>query len=172
LSVQILLLLALLSFLAGLWLPSIRRADFTQLGRILLFSAILLRFAVPAMAYVNHHVYVAFLEDRHNQSVKVLGQTISELESQRLSGFPESAEEERWWKSMSDLPGMSDVKAKIEAIKKTALEMIDKIIDLIVVFVLSTIALALLFLWGLIKLGRLIFVQGFSVVAGERPAEK
>ena len=171
LSVQI-LLLALLSFLAGLWLPSIRRADFTQLGRILLFSAILLRFAVPAMAYVNHHVYVAFLEDRHNQSVKVLGQTISELESQRLSGFPESAEEERWWKSMSDLPGIADVKAKIEAIKKTALEMIDKIIDLIVVFVLSTIALPLLFLWGVIKLGRLIFVQGFSVVAGERPAEK
>lgn len=82
------------------------------------------------------------------------------------------AEEERWWKSMSDLPGMSDVKAKIEAIKKTALEMIDKIIDLIVVFVLSTIALPLLFLWGFIKLGRLIFVQGFSVVAGERPAEK
>jgi hypothetical protein len=67
---------------------------------------------------------------------------------------------------------MSDVKEKLEAIKKAALEMIDRIVDLIVVFVLSTIVLPLLFLWGVVKLGRVIFSQGFSVATRDRPAEK
>lgn len=41
-------------------------------------------------------------------------------------------------------------------IQQAALQLIDKVVDLIVVFVLSTIVLPLLFLWGLLRLGRLL----------------
>jgi len=177
-SVQIVLVLALLSLLFGLWLPSTIRYDFPHLGRILLFTALLLRFAVPAMSYLNQHVYVTFLEHRHDQSVEVLGETLTKLESQKFNGSVDApdenqestdpAEDGSWWGRQKNKAGdifeqgknILDVKAKIEAIKKAALELVDRLVDLIVVFVLSTIALPLLFLWGILKLGRLVVGKG------------
>ena len=179
-SVQIVLVLALLALLIGVWMPSTIRYDFSQLGRVLLLCAILLRFAVPAMSYLNQQVYVAFLENRHDQSVEVLGETVKKLEAEEFNesvatplenqGGNQPTKENGWLDRQKNVIGgffdqgkkILDVKVKIEAIKKAALELVDRLVDLIVVFVLSTIALPLLFLWGILKLGRLVIGQGFS----------
>jgi len=177
-SIQIFLLLGLLSLLVGLWLPTKFRPDLMQIGWVLLFSTLLIRLAVPCMAYLNHQVYTTFLETRHDQSVEALGQTVSELESHELNGLAQelnttqvdSADKEKsgWLsrtmdnfdKVVTQGKSLLDIKAKLEAVKTIAREMIDKIVDLIVVFVLSAIVLPLLFLWGFFKLGKFVVGQG------------
>lgn len=188
-SVQILLTFALIFYLLGLWLNNPSHFNFTQVAKILLFAAIVVRFAVPAMAYLNHQVYVAFLEDRHGQSVKKLQQTTKVLESYALEEIEEGdipktqdsePEEEKGWfgqtkQTLSNTFNQSkrifDVKTKFAEVKKHTQDMIDTIIDLIVVFTLNTIVLPLIFLWGIVKLGRLIAIRGFdlsSVRRGEK----
>jgi hypothetical protein len=204
-SVQIVLVLALLSLLFGLWLPSTVRYDFSQLGKVLLFSAVLLRFAVPAMSYMNQQVYVAFLEDRHNQSIGQLEKTDANLGSRSFEeprtnqddmgtyvpeeGGKESTEPTSWWENQTNwwvlqinkvlqeinelkqtletqvidrAQKIADIEAMIETINKATGELVDRLVDLIVVFVLSTIALPLLFLWGILKLGRLVVGHGIN----------
>ena len=184
-SIRIMLLLALSSFLLGLWLPINHRSKFKQFGQIILISAIILRFAVPAMAYMNQQVYIAFLEDSQKKSMEALGVSASKFESMQLNRPENTPEVEQnsldsetqtsWWnKNKSAVNNaldlgkrLIDIRSKLEAIKESAAEIIDKIINLIVVFVLSTIVMPLLFLWGIFKLGRLIVNRSFGVAAEE-----
>jgi len=173
-SMQVILPLALGSLLAGIWLPPTYRRAWLRLGWVLLFAAILLRFAVPAMAFLNEQVYATFLQARHDQSVEALGRTVTELETQQLDPPPESEQldgekaappqETSVWgrtkglisQTVSQGTKMADIKGRIAAIKDASLDLIDSIIDLIVVFVLNTILLPLLFLWGILRIGRLL----------------
>jgi len=184
-SIRIMLLLALLSFLIGLWLPLKDRNKFKQFGQTILISSIILRFAVPAMAYMNQQVYVAFLEDSREKSMNALVMSASEMEGLDLNKSitvpeteqdnPDSATKSGWWNRTKDKinqtvhQGMRlvDIKSELESIKKLTVEIIDKIINLIVVFVLSSIVLPLLFLWGIFKFGRLIIDRSFGVAAEE-----
>jgi hypothetical protein len=176
-SVQIILVLALLALLAGLWRPTTGKFDFSRLGRILLLCAILLRFAVPVMAALNHQVYVVFLAERETRSIEALGQTRTTLEAQQIDRFAEDPQAVRqdaepdtegWWnrtksrvvETVDQGKKILDLQARLEVIKAAAVQLIDRVVDLIVVFVLSTMALPLLFLWGLFKLGKLLLETG------------
>ena len=179
-SIQILLSVALCFLLAGLWLPRRPGFNVSQVGLTLLFLSILLRFAVPAMAFLNHQVYVAFLEDRHNRSVDMLSASTSALETYALDQttagqqpdagerLPES--EQGWLSQMmaqfdhtvEQGKRMFDVNAKFKAVKSLAHEMVETIVDLIVVFILNTIVLPIIFLYGIIKLGQLITSRGLN----------
>lgn len=182
-SVQIVFLLALLCLIAGWWLPLRAQGCFRALGRMLLFFAILLRFAVPTMAYLNQQVYTGFLAERHDLSVAALGRTVEILEEQQLDGLidlqqdptgQESGEEPNWWERTKTRVGqtvdqgkrMLDIKTRLNTIKYAALNVIDRIVDLIVVFVLSTVVLPLLFLWGFARLGRAIIDHGMHFPSG------
>ncbi len=172
-SIQIVLSLAVVFLLVGVWRPCLGSCNFVHIGKVLLFAAILLRFAVPLMAYLNNQVYVAFLEQRYDQSVESLGETVAVLEKYQLEGMVKepgddtSVEEagRGWWdnalstvkKTVDQGAKMLDIGERLESIKLATLDLIDRIVDLIVVFVLNTIVLPLLFLWGLLKLGRLLF---------------
>lgn len=190
LSVQIILCLSLLSFLGGLWLSSIFPYNFMRMGKILLFIALLLRFSVPAMAYVNNQVYVAFLEQKQNQAVEAMGRTVDVLEAEQINGIvpnprstsqkDETETNQGWWKKTEQAVNsftdqsrkMLDINAKLESLKKATSELINHIIDLIVIFVISTIFLPFLFLWGILKFGQLLVNRGFGVVAEEWFTEK
>jgi len=171
-SIQIVLLLAVVSLLIGVWRPCLGSFDFVRIGKVLLFAAILLRFAVPLMAYLNNQVYVTFLEQRYDQSLESLGETVTVLEEYQLEGMvtvpgdDASAEADQGWldnalsavsRTVEQGAKMLDLKERLESIKLATLNLIDRIVDLIVVFVLNTILLPLLFLWGFLKLGRLLF---------------
>jgi hypothetical protein len=60
-----------------------------------------------------------------------------------------------------------DIKAKLEFIKKASSGLIDHIIALIVIFVVNTIFLPILFLWGFLRLGRLFISRGFGMASEE-----
>ena len=85
---------------------------------------------------------------------------------------------EGWWDSLKSKVGNTvdhgkramDIASKLDEVKLAAMQIIDRIIDLIVVFVLSTIVLPLLFLWGFFKLGGLMISRGtqfFSANEGQ-----
>ena len=182
LSIQVLLLLALSALLAGLWQTNRSPIDLSQIGRILLLSAIVLRCAVPAMAFLNHQVYVTFLAERHDQSVARLDRSTRMLESYALDDTAEQVGAQQEGDSAGDRQGwfghaqetlsqaieqgkvFFDVKTKFAAVKRLTQEMVDTVIDLIVVFTLNTIVLPLIFLWGIFKLGRLICGKGLHLV--------
>lgn len=182
LSIQVLLLLALVALLAGLWQSEKSPVDLSQIGRILLLSAIVLRFAVPAMAFLNHQVYETFLAERHDQSVDKLSQSTRMLESYALDDTADrvgarqpdaNAGDQTGWfgnakatfsQAIEQGKVFFDVKTKFTAVKSLAQEMVDTVIDLIVVFTLNTIVLPLLFLWGIVRLGRLICGRGLHLL--------
>jgi hypothetical protein len=134
------------------------------------------------MTYLNQQVYTAFLQERQSASIQALGQTAARMEAYQLNGVVDapgaiqdpagSAEEQDWWNRTKSMLNQTfdqgkrllDVKEKLEALQTAALGMIDRIVDLIVVFVLSTIALPLLFLWGIFKLGKLVVDRGLSLL--------
>ena len=181
-SIQILLSLALCFSLVGLWLPQKPGFNVIQVGLTLFCLSILLRFAVPAMAFLNHQVYVAFLEDRHNRSVEMLSASTSALESYALdettagtetnAGQTQAQRDKGWLGQLMDQfdqtveqgKRMFDVNAKFKAVKSLAQEMIETIVDLIVVFILNTIVLPILFLYGIIKLGQLLTSRGLNLL--------
>lgn len=188
-SIRILLSLALVFSLAGLWLAQPSGSRLAQIGKVLLFSAIVLRFAVPGMAYMNHQVYVSFLETRHDQSVEKLNRSTSALETYALdegdgavgqedgdqeAGGRVPAESKGWLGQTRDKLNQAveqgkrifDVNSKFRAVQRLAQETIGTIVDLIVVFILNTIVLPLGFLWGIVRLGRLIAVRGFDFGKG------
>ena len=182
LSIQVLLLLALSALLAGVWQTKRTPIDLSQIGRILLLSAIVLRFAVPAMAFLNHQVYVTFLAERHDQSVARLDQSTRMLESYALDDTTEKVGAQQEGDNAGDRQGwfghaqetlsqaieqgkvFFDVKTKFAAVKNLTQEMVDTVIDLIVVFTLNTIVLPLIFLWGIFRLGRLICGKGLHLL--------
>lgn len=166
-SIRVVLVGALLCLIVGIWLPEGPGRRTTRIGTILLLSAVVLRCGVPAMAYLNEQVYVAFLQDQHNESMEALAQTVTELESQQFERVEEgkTTEEQGVWdrarsmvnNTMDQGGRMLDVNSRIEGVKRASLDLIDRVVDLIVVFFLSAIALPLLFLWGIIRLSRLFF---------------
>ncbi|WP_303721026.1 hypothetical protein [Malonomonas rubra] len=177
LSIQIILMLALLSFLVGLWLSKPSPINFIRIGRVLIVVAILLRLAVPTMAFLNNQVYVTFLGKTQDDSVKALQKTVGRLKEQDLSESTtqtaqaeEDNKEGGWIESVQKFAHsvkdqakkIADVKAKVEIIENAASGLIKHIVDLIVVFVLNTIILPLLFLWGMLKFGRLLVSRGFA----------
>ena len=181
-SVQILLPLALLSLLAGLWISKIISFNFTKIGKILLFSFILLRFSVPAMAYLNNLAYVGFLENKEKESIEVIGQTTEKLEDQQtdtpaaeMTKSKENEEDQGWLTKTKKSLGAAvdlgkealDIKGKIEFVKNVSTELIDHIVNLIVIFVVNTIFLPILFLWGLFRIGRLFISRGFGMAFEE-----
>ncbi|WP_163339753.1 hypothetical protein [Desulfopila sp. IMCC35008] len=166
-STRIVLTGALFCLLLGVWLPETQGLRLGRIGSVLLLSAVVLRFGVPAMAYLNEQVYIVFLQDQHNESMEALAQTVAEMESQQYDSMAEGANPEELgvWDRARNLVNstmdqgvrMLDVNSRIEAVKRASLDLIDRVVDLIVVFFLSAIALPLLFLWGIIRLSRLFF---------------
>jgi hypothetical protein len=181
-SIQILGLLAIIFLVIGLWAREKFRSNFIQIGRILLFLAILVRFAVPSMAYLNQYVYMAFLQERHDQSIKALEQAVSELGENQVNSLQFNTEENKqnldleenksiWGNAKEKLKSIvnqagqiMDINTKLKSIKAKTLKIVDKIIDLIVVFILSTIIIPIIFLWGIFRLGRIVISQGFVML--------
>ena len=188
-SIQILLSLALCFLLPGLWLPRRPGLNFSQVGLTLLLLSILLRFAVPVMAFLNHQVYVAFLEDRHDRSVEMLSASTSALESYALDEATDHKGGDATEKLLQGEPGwfdqtrekfnsaveqgkrIFDVNAKFKSVKILAQEVIETIVDLIVVFILNTVVLPILFLYGIIRLGQLVTNRGLNLFSANNAGD-
>lgn len=175
-SISIVLSLGLLLLLADLWVGKYLPINLRRVGGTLVLFAILIRFAVPAMASLNQQVYESVLEKKYLESTAQVEESIDELkkvgpadptaQQQDQSGQTE----ESWWSSAKNAVSQTidqgktllDVRSNLEAIKVIAFGMFNHIVNLIVVFVLNTLLLPLLFLWVVLKLGKLLAGQEFS----------
>lgn len=143
----------------------------SYLANTILISMVLVRFAVPVMAFLNQQVYTSVLEETHNEAIGKVSQEIDKLKKEmpklKESQTPSSQEtppnlwdktKEALNRTLDHSKEMMTVQNKLEKLTEIATGLIDRIIDLIVVFVLNTIVCPLLFLWAIAKLGRKISV--------------
>ncbi|MCW8858133.1 MAG: hypothetical protein OQK97_00305 [Deltaproteobacteria bacterium] len=154
LGIELLGSLALLLWLAGLWLGRWFRADLTSLGKRLLFLAIVIRFAVPLTAALNQMSYDYFLADRYAVASSSIAETNAEL--QQVETIPDTSDDESWWQQLSSKLKQAeqaiDFKRVQSWLKQRSTQMISSFLDLLVVFLLNTVILPIAFLWGIFRL--------------------
>lgn len=118
------------------------------------------RFAVPAVALLNHGAYQAFLADRFEASYAALEQT--KIEVERVRDEPSLALEEdadildrvgRWIDRTSE---RLDVERRLAVYEEKIGRATEQVVDLIVVFVLTTIVFPLIFLYLGLRLMRIV----------------
>lgn len=150
------------------------------LTRLLVILA-LVRFAIPLTTLASEQVYLAFLQQGYDAAQTGLEGANSSLQKAKGQLSEESqpgdtvpgAKAESWWKAWIDrgampaLPKIPDFKKVADDIKAAADSAVRHVIDLIVIFLLQTIILPLLFLWGLIIVGRSL-VSSLGERAGGR----
>lgn len=168
-SLSILLPLALgLAFLGYLPLGNWTKGSH-NIAKAIIVGVIIIRFAIPIMAFLNQQVYVSVLEQTHNEAIGKFSKEISSLKdeipdvgrSQPPTDKPSSLNlwdktKEALNRTLDQSKEMITIQHKINKLKRTATELFDRLIDLIVVFVLNTIVMPLLFLWAIAKLGKKI----------------
>jgi hypothetical protein len=154
LGIQLLGTLTLLFWIAGIWLGSWLRHDLVGLARRLLVVAIVVRFAVPLAAGLNELVYQHFLAERYAAASQTVTTHNAELEQVESPSGEQPAES--WWRqflsgSGRDVPGI-DFAAVKAWLKKYSSQLIDSFLDLVLVFLLNTVILPIVFLWGVFRL--------------------
>ncbi len=123
---------------------------------------IIMRFAVPTVAIVNEGFYQAFLAPQYESSRQELERTSESIANinraaqiettpQNLDSFLDNLK--RLYESASH---QVNIDARIEKYKAAAAHVSEYTLNLIVVFILQTIAFPLLFFWLIIKLIRKI----------------
>ena len=145
--VSLLLSLALVIALAWRQLRGV--AAPTAIRRIVLLL-LLVRFAVPVSALGSDAAFRWFLAERYERSQAAL--TLSSAEVVELAtpetSAPCSVAEcvRRWWSETSDA---FDVDKRLAALKDAATRVTEHVVELIVVFLLQTLIVPTLLLWGL-----------------------
>lgn len=154
LGIELLGSLALLLWLAGLWLGRWLRVDLTSLGKRLLFLAIVVRFAVPLTAALNQTAYQYFLADRYTVASSSIAENNAEL--QQVEAVPDTSEDESWWQQFTTRLKQAEQAIDFERVqdwlKQRSTQMIDSFLDLLVVFLLNAVILPIAFLWGIFRL--------------------
>ena len=148
------------------------------LSRVLLVL-LLARFAAPVCAWGSEQIYKGFLHQDYVAAQSGLDGARKKLQAaeRQLSEEATSAEvlqgeqAKSMWQSLRDkvtipsMPKMPDVRKIGEDIKQAANSSVRHMIDLMVVFLLQTVVLPLLLLWGLAVAGRGVILS-FSARPG------
>ena len=153
--------LAVLGLLWMLWNPAALAQGPRRLVVRLALILLLLRFLVPAVVILNEAVYDAFLSPQYETAYASLEQTEREVqalqaaESEALAGGAGAAGSmldaiARWYDRTTQ---RFNVSARLAAYEVRLSSASERIVDLIVVFILQTLVFPLLFLWLAIKAG-------------------
>jgi len=165
LSIEVVLAAALGLVLAGLWWPSRWTLDPARLGRRLLVLALLVRFCVPFAAFLNQQTYRIFLAERYAVATGEIEAGNRELTSvqKKLLVTPREGQEgrpgtlEQAQRLYAQIAESLNVREGIDALKDKVNAMLSNFLALTVVFLLNTVLFPLLFLWGGVRLVRLVF---------------
>ncbi|MBA3599376.1 MAG: hypothetical protein H0W40_18685 [Methylibium sp.] len=153
----------LLSAVALAWTWATWRERSLPLWLTRLFVGLLLvRFAVPLVALGNEAAFRLFLSEDYRAGQATIELSSREIASAGAPGTPVTPEPapapgglgeklQNWWDSAAS---KVDVSKRLDELKEAAGGAIDDIVRLIVVFLLQTVVLPLLLLWGLLRLGR------------------
>lgn len=138
-----------------LWLPRVAprgRIWLLRLGLLLL----VLRFAVPLLAMTGELFYGAFLHERYAASSARIEQVtvnIREINEGTEQEAPAAVEEgvsllERARRAYRSAVSAVDVGSYLHKYEQAAADVSEQVVNLIVVFLVQTVLLPLLFLWG------------------------
>lgn len=163
LSIQLLVSLALVVWLADLWLHRLLPVARVGLARRLLLVALVVRFAVPAVAGINHLVYENFLAARYETATAAVEHQTEELRQADPTAALDPARESArlaWWQrlrqALDRAESALDIRRLLDWLQDRAARLIDGFLTLIVVFLLNTVLLPIAFLWGLLRLCRML----------------
>lgn len=140
-AVAILLSVAAVGWLVLTFLEEGRYARWLQPVLVVLLLA---RFAVPLTAVANEALYDRYMKGKHDQALTLVERTPQEVAS-ATPAVPsrETMRErfERWWN------GLPDLKAGYQLLLDSASGWADKIVDLMVVFLVQTLIVPVGMLW-------------------------
>jgi hypothetical protein len=153
----ILPLATILGLTAFLW-PK-RFGHFSGRAARLLILAMALRYLLPVTALLTNQVDHLFLEERTEQASLALNTAAGEAELPEASQTAQDGDSlgdkiKRFFRNIGET---AQLERRISQLKSSVTGLIDRILDLIVIFALKTLIVPLLILWGLGKaLSRLI----------------
>jgi len=152
-----------------LWLYTKDNEIAVQRRRLLnkvLIITIFIRFSIPLIAVANELIYVSYLQPKYEVAQNKLEQTSEEIQlindsskaknqaeiSQNSDeGFMDKAQ--RW---LNNTQRSLNVENQVEALKQAVSDVSQQVINMIVVFIVQTILFPLLFLWLMIRGGRMV----------------
>ncbi len=155
----VLLSLSMLLILVGIWTPRGIPINFLSFGYKMILISIIIRFCIPSVALVSEILYDLFLSERYTRSITSLEKVDKEIKD---VGLLETEDEDPGYlerlKDIYRSAGEKDgIKEKILFLKDKISDYAEYTVDLIIVFLIQTVMIPLLVLWGLIRLARYIF---------------
>ncbi len=155
--------LAMLVLLAGIWMKEDSRYNLKSVGLRLLLASVIIRFCIPVLAIATSHMYELFLKSQYEESVQSLEEANREIRKnnpidESKTGKKEQKDALEAIREMFDQTKKAHtVREKIELLTEKLSDYAKYTINLIVVFILETVVIPLLVLWGLIRLTYFIF---------------
>ncbi len=131
---------------------------------------VMVRFAIPAVAIGTDMLVQRFLAADYEASQQAIALSSSQLATLNPP-VPSSAEGSGILDRMKDLlPKGMDVKARFERLKDAAEQATTHVVNIMVIFLLQTLIIPLLLLWGLYGIARAVIVwpSGVSARVGNR----
>jgi len=139
----------------------------TWLSRLLLLLLVV-RFSVPLMALASEGLYTAFMSERYDvsrQSIQSVTEKIGEV-NRSAESAAQAAEDDSLLGTAKRLYESTvatlDVSSYVERYQAAAADVSEQVVNLIVVFVMQTVLLPLLFLWGVVQVARRVIQMDLS----------
>lgn len=165
LGLNILLSIAMLALLIGIWVPDNFVINFRSWGYKLIIVSIMIRFCIPAVSIASDKLYDLFLKDNYEQATQSLDQLNKNLsktdiirETKRLPGKDEGVlgNLKNYY---NDAKETLKINERIQLLKTKLANYANDTINLIIVFILQTVIIPILVLWVFLKLIGYIVVK-------------
>ncbi|MBI3186860.1 MAG: hypothetical protein HYZ31_03180 [Gammaproteobacteria bacterium] len=137
--------------LAACWWQKIPETVSRVITRIAVILLVL-RLVIPVIALLNQAVYWYFLQPQYESSQTVLEQSGFQLQQQQpvktISAPPQNeAMMDKLKRAYQSATDAVDIDARLDRIKQVASNMSERILDLMVVFLVQSLLFPLLFIW-------------------------
>jgi hypothetical protein len=159
-SIKLFLLPALALLATGLWFDRGWALKCRYIGVRLVFLALLVRFCVPVAALANDQVYRLFLEKHYTEAVSGIEQGNVALKNMDPLSDERGRVTEGFWNEMQKKVEQAkeavNLQHRISRMKSRMAGMVENLLQMIAVFILSTVLLPIGFLWLMVRLFRLV----------------
>ena len=130
--------------------------------RGLLVITLMLRFAIPVVTLGSDLLWQKFLAADYEASQQVISSSTGQVASLNPA-LPQDSVQPGWLDRMKGwVTPNGEIKARFEKLKQAAEQAVEHIIKLIVIFLLQTLVIPLLLLWGLTALAKAALARRFG----------
>ena len=143
-AVRVLASLAILAFLAGIWLRGNAKFYFYQLGAKLVVAGLAVLILIPLAAYANQQVYTLFLDQEYQE-------VLHNLDREKLE-TPVINSEDGWLEQLRKL----NLESKLTFLRNKMADYAEDITKLIVIFLIKTMLLPIATAWLFLKALRIL----------------